>query len=342
MFFKKAEIIFVLLLIIFTVSGCDDIYKKADLKNTDKNNIYVLSEKGLIYVINKSLNITNKMKLSTDSDSMDSFNNKIYAALYGYDMKPGESIEILKNGQKLKEIKLDYILPSSIKIDRERGLAYVVFAPNSSTNYTPVAVIDLKKDTVKEYIKLNDFMADLGSLSCLNGKLYAVLTGNGYYDIVSIDPDTQRITYLFNKKLLSPPSDMTFGNDGLLYAIFLNLRTDNTPELKIIDVNNKQIKDIIKLKNQYPTRIIVSDNKIYISNLNPLNLEGSTITVYNKQSGKISYINDVNGCYWMFSKNNQLFVANYKDAEIIVIDMKSDKIQKKIKLNNRPFLIISM
>lgn len=336
---SRLVLIFALILTTAVISGCDNV-KSDDSKKIDNNNIYVLNEKGSIDVLNENLKIVSNIKLLTNSYSIDCYKDKLYAVLYGNDVKEGDSIEVLKSGHELKEIKLLYKRPSSIKIDKEKGLAYVVFAPNSSINYTPIAVIDLNTDTVKEYIKLNDFMVNLTALNCKDGNLYAVFTTD-VYDIISIDSNTQKVTYLFNKKLVSPPSSMSFGNDGLLYAIFPNTKNDIGPELKIIDVNNKEVKKSIKLKNQYPTRIIATNDKLYISHLNPLNLEGSVITVYNKQNGNIDYIDGVYGCYWLYSNNNELLVANYKDAEILDIDVKRNKIQKKVKLKERPLIISS-
>ncbi len=364
----------ILICLLVILSGCTSETKNGISSNNENDYLYDLYVYSNGDVISTKIDLINEKTIKHESINNLGFKkksqivgtiepsykyNKVFCSIYRTGSigsgKMGKKLVVLKDGNIDGEVKFENnIGPDRMICDDEKEKLYVLFVLQPSSynpEGTPMKIVNTSNNQI---IKSMNLKGCFSGYDFRDNYIYTTVssaTALGYKDLTNsylarINRDTNKID-IINKDFKYSPTDIKVWNNKLYmlnnYNPFENEKDEH--RILIFDLNGKYVNSV-NIEPWSQSMIIDKNDLAYINHIGKVSsgdFDGDTITVFDTNVDKVvGKITGFTGCSGMAIQDDYLFVSNYQDSSISVVDIRSRKIIGNIKLGkgNRPEKIV--
>lgn len=251
-----------------------------------ENGVYCYTASGNMYFLSSDdYQVLNKVLIYGGLNMAAVADKKVYLTIRGEDSKAGKEIAVFRNGNIIKTIELERILPEKIIYNEHDCKAYVGHIAMNRKNY--ITVINTKNDTVEYIIPYFDKVIE--DMAVYGNKLYV----SSWYSrspgelsqIDTINLDDYRLINTFPLDYIVTSMIVL---DNTIYVI---RGLSDEPVVYALDAESGKVEKRIELKKRYPWQIYKhqQDGKIYIyvSHYNAENMTGDSISCIDPETTEV-------------------------------------------------------
>lgn len=257
----------------------------SNIEIKQEDGIYCLTvSRDLYYLSSSDYKILNKTKVIGGLDMAAVKDKKVYVTIRGNLAKAGKEIAILKNGEIVRNIELEHILPQNIKYNKFNGKAYIGHILFNNKNY--ITVINTEDDVVEHVMSHNEYIEDFAFsenrmfISSWDSKAPGETS---QIHVINLDDYS---------KISSFPLDFIVTSliavDNTIYAIGA---LSDEPVLYAFNAENGNVEKRIKLDERKPWRVYENeiDGKtyIYVSHYDIDDMSGDSISCIDPETKEV-------------------------------------------------------
>jgi hypothetical protein len=253
---------------------------------SEENGIYCYtSSRNMCFLSSDDYQVLNKVLIYGGLNVAAVSDKKVYLTIRGDHSKAGKEIAVFRNGNIIKSIELEHILPENIIYNEHDGKAYVGHILINHTNY--ITVINTKNDTVEHVIPYHDKVIE--DMAICGNKLYV----SSWYSrapgeasqIDTIDLDDYCLINTF-------PLDYTVTSMIVLDNTIYGIRSlSDEPVVYALNAENGNVEKRIQLEEQYPWEIYKNEQdgkiQLYVSHYNVDNGTGDSISCIDPETSEV-------------------------------------------------------
>ncbi|HPU62642.1 MAG TPA: hypothetical protein PK304_00650 [Mobilitalea sp.] len=251
------------------------------------------------------------------------YKDKIYVTPWGTDLERELSVVLEIDIESGRYKTYDTTLHS---INSMAVTEKYIFTVNTINAVTKLARTD--KETEETDIKeWPDYV--IGKIAVFDNILYAF--GCAFEDmrseLIEIDVETFEVINTYDiSKFGDSPADFALLDDGKLYFTLPYKNNEPNDSLTVYDLNNKEFKKI-KMPGTSPSQLLKYRNYLIISHVDHVLNEGSSISIYDIETGKLKHYQLKNTPRQIGIKDNYLYSLDITERNVCIYKLDGNNIE---------------